>query len=83
MELVQPAPIKANKIKWVIITKDNYETIFKELEKNNHDVVLFGLTDDSYKKLSLNFAEIFKYISTQKIIIQSYKNYYEPKEENE
>ena len=50
----------------------------KKLEEAGIDPVLFGLTDKDYEMLAKNFAQIRHYIQKQNLIIESYKNYYEP-----
>ena len=69
LNISDPAPIKPKELKWFIITPENAEQIFAELQKKSYDVVLFGLTDDGYKDLSLNFAEMRKYLLEEKGII--------------
>ena len=63
---------------WYIITSKNADEMFAKLKEKNLDPVLFGLTDDGYEALSKNFAQIRHYIQKQNLIIESYKNYYEP-----
>jgi len=64
-------------IKWFIITPENVDEIFERLKTEKYDLVLFGLTDDGYKNLSNNMAELKKYMIEQKLIIQKYKEYYD------
>ncbi len=78
LKLADPAPLQAREIKWVIITPENAEEIFKKLKEQNVDLVLFGLTDDGYEQLALSMAEIRNYIASQKAIIVKYREYYEP-----
>ena len=78
LNLKEPSPLEPRKVEWFVITPDNAEEIFAELEKKKYDVVLFGLTDDGYENLSLNMAEIRAYILKQRSIINAYKEYYEP-----
>lgn len=72
-----PAPLQPRPLKWFIITPENADEVFKELEKNNYDLVLFGITDQGYENLSLNQAEIRALIVEQKKIIAIYRTYYE------
>lgn len=81
LDLSDPSPIRTKPVKWIVITPENYEEVFSDMKENNYDLVLFGLTDDGYKNLSLNFAEMRKYIVEQKQILKAYKQYYEPKHE--
>lgn len=78
LNLADPAPLQAREIKWVLITKENAEKVFADLEKNGVDVVLFGLTDEGYEQLAMTMAELRNYIATQRNIIIKYKDYYEP-----
>jgi hypothetical protein len=68
-------------IKWFIVTPENIDEVFKKLEDQNKDVVLFGITDDGYKGLALNLAQIRELLLQQKAIIDAYKEYYEETEQ--
>ena len=78
LNLAEPAPLQARELKWVLITRENAEKVFAELEKNGVDVVLFGLTDEGYEQLAMTMAELRNHIATQRSIIIKYKEYYEP-----
>ena len=69
------------KIHWHIITSENAEEVFKKLEEDGIDPVLFGLTDKDYELLSKNFAKIRNQMKIQNDLIDKYKEYYEPKKE--
>ena len=77
LNIEAPKPLQPEKIEWVVITPDNVDKVWKKLKKKNKDLVLFGLTDEGYEKLSINMAEIRNFINTQRIIILKYKDYYE------
>ena len=78
LAIPQPDPLKNPPIKWVILTRDNAAAVFDQLEADGKDPVVFGLTDDGYKDLSIMFSEVRNFISTQRNIISKYKDYYEP-----
>ena len=78
LNLPDPIPLTLEDIRWIIITSENAEEVFKKLEEAGIDPVLFGLTDEGYEAISKNFAQIRHYIQKQNLIIESYKNYYEP-----
>jgi hypothetical protein len=80
LDLADPAPLQIKAPKWILVTPDNVDTVWKRLAEQKADMVLFSLTDDGYEALSLDIAEIRNFISTQRMIIQKYKEYYEPKE---
>jgi len=77
LNLEDPKSILPKDVKWFVITPENYEDVFKDLESKKYDLVLFGLTDEGYENLSLNLSELRKYIMEQKKIIAAYKEYYE------
>ena len=78
LNLHQPEVADFENLQWYIINSENAQEVFAKLKKENVDPVLFGLTDEGYEALSKNFAQIRHYIQKQNLIIESYKNYYEP-----
>ena len=68
--------LELQNIKWYIVTPENAEEVFAELANANTDVVLFALTDDGYKGLSLNLGQIRELIAQQQAIISAYREYY-------
>lgn len=64
-------------IKWLIVTPENAPAVFELLKKNGTNPVLFALTDDGYQALSLNFADIQRYINDKNGAVIGYKDYYE------
>ena len=68
---------KLESIKWIVITSENAEEVFKKLEEEGIDPVLFGLTDNDYQLIAKNFAQIRHNLKTKSEIIKSYKDYYE------
>ena len=78
LALKDPEPIKTRKVQWFVITPENADEVFADLQKKKYSLVLFGLTDDGYENLSLNIAEIRAYMTEQKAIIKAYREYYEP-----
>jgi len=81
LNLDAPKALKMEQLDWIIITEENYKQVFDDLKKKNKDVVLFGLTDDGYETLAVNFAQVRKYIILNKNILQKYKDYYEGKKD--
>ena len=69
-------------MEWFVITPDNVDKVWEQLKKKDKDLVLFGLTDDGYERLSINMAEIRNFINTQRVIILKYKDYYEKDDSN-
>ena len=77
LNLAKPTPLEMDKIHWHIITSENAEEVFKKLEADGIDPVLFGLTDNDYQLLSKNFAKIRNQLKIQNDLIDKYKDYYE------
>lgn len=77
-ELVLPYadPVITRDVKWVVITPENYEKVFADLQKQGTPVVLFGLTSSGYENLALNLSDIRAFIQQQQAIIVAYEGYY-------
>ena len=71
------------KIQWHIITSENAEEVFKKLEADGIDPVLFGLTDKDFEMLSKNFAKIRNQLMQTNKLLDEYKEYYEAEEKAE
>jgi hypothetical protein len=78
LALPDPAPIAAKPIKWVVITPANVDAVWERLAQDDDDVVVFALTADGYQQLAVTIAELRNLIATQRVIIQKYREYYEP-----
>lgn len=77
LNLSDPDALKLEEVKWIVVTRDNAEQIFAELEKSGKPIALFGMTTDSYEALALNMNDIKAYLVTQKQILIKYREYYE------
>jgi hypothetical protein len=78
LALPDPEPITTKPIRWRVITPDNVDAVWEQLEQDNEDAVVFAITADGYQQLAVTIAELRKLIVTQRLIIQKYKEYYEP-----
>ena len=72
-----PTPLQLEEIKWIIITSENAEEVFKKLEEAGIDPVLFGITDRDYQLLAKNFAQIRQKLQETNNLLEEYKKYYE------
>jgi hypothetical protein len=82
LDLADPDPLKLKPVEWVLVTPGNQEEVFKKLEEKGADPVIFALTADGYQSLAVTIAELRNLINTQRNIIIKYKDYYEPKKED-
>lgn len=69
--------LKLDDVNWIIVTEENVQSVWEDLEKKKYSVVIFGLTDKGYEDLSVNMAKLQKLVKQQKAVIAAYKNYYE------
>ena len=81
LRLESPKVLKLRRVKILVITPENASEVFKDLEARGIEPVLFALTGDDYKALSLNLQDIKNYVKSQRKIIILYKNYYEGKDD--
>ena len=81
LDLDMPPVVALEQINWKIINEGNQEEVFAELKKANIDAVLFGLTDEDYELLQKNNVQMRNQIIKYRAIIEAYKQYYEPEEQ--
>ena len=77
LDLPDPEAPIIEDLNWIIITSENADEVFAKLKEQNIDPVLFGLTDDDYEVLAVNFAQIRAYMIKQKLTLDQYREYYE------
>ena len=73
----KPTPLQIEQLEWIIITSNNAEEVFKKLEEQGIDPVLFGLTDKDFQLLAKNFARIRNHLKVTNDLLDKYKEYYE------
>ena len=61
-------------IKWYTVTTDNIDEFEKNFENDNGDLVFFAISVPHYQNLSLNLAEIRRYLEQQQSIIIYYED---------
>ncbi len=81
--LEKPTMPELEKLKWIIITSDNADEVFKKMEDEGIDPVIFGLNDKDFQLIAKNFAQIRAHLKHTNDLLDKYKEYYEPTEENE
>jgi hypothetical protein len=76
---VPPAitPAQQQPIEWVVVTRDNSQDKFRELEARTGSSTVFALSPQGYQNLSLNVAELRRYIEQQNSVISAMRKYYE------
>ena len=77
LDYPMPTPLQIEEIKWIIITSENADEVFKKLEEAGIDPVLFGITDKDFQVLARNFAQIRQKLQETNNLLEEYKKYYE------
>ena len=70
--------MKLNDVKIYVVSKENYEEFVKEFEEKNGADAYIAISVKDYENLSLNFAELRRYIEQQKQIIVYYEDAVKP-----
>ena len=83
LNLNKPTPLELENLRWIIITSNNAEEVFKKLEEQGIDPVLFGLTDKDFQLLAKNFARIRNHLKVTNDLLDKYKEYYEPEKKED
>ena len=79
--VAHPKKVQLNDVKIYVVSKENYEEFIKEYESKNGADAYIAISVKDYENLSLNFAELRRYIEQQKQIIVYYENAVKPEED--
>ena len=79
--VARPKQVQLNDIKIYVVSEVNYAEFVKEYTKKNGADSYIALSVKDYENLSLNFAELMRYIEQQKQIIVYYEDAVAPKKE--
>ena len=79
--VAMPKPVQLNDVKIYVVSKENYDEFVKEFESKNGSDAYIAISVKDYENLSLNFAELRRYIEQQKEIIVYYEEAVQPAEE--
>ena len=83
LNLEKPSALQLEQLRWIIITSENAEEVFRKLEEQGIDPVLFGLTDKDFQLIAKNFARIRNQLKITNDLLDKYKEYYEPEKKIE
>ena len=83
LNLEKPTPLQLEQIKWIIITYENADEVFKKMEEQGIDPVIFGLSDKDFQLIAKNFAQIRAHLKHTNDLLEQYKEYYEGETEKE
>ena len=77
----RPRQLNLSNITWYVVTEENFEEFKKRYEKENGMFLFYVISVRDYETLSLNMAEIKRYIEQQKQIIIYYEEAIVPEKE--
>lgn len=69
----RPDPVNLRSIRWYVVTQENFDEFQAEFIRNNGEFVFVVLSIDDYEDISLNLAELTRYIEQQNSIIVYYE----------
>ena len=77
LNIADPEPLELADVEWVIVTRENIDEVWAEIEADNEGVALFALRHGDYERLALNIADIRAQLGEYVIILKRYREYYE------
>jgi len=77
----RPKPIVLNPVEFYVVTEENLEEFIERFKGGNGEFVIVAMSIPSYENLSLNVADLRRYINQQKSIIVYYEDSVKPKDE--
>jgi hypothetical protein len=69
----RPSPINLMDVKWYVVNEGNIDEFLSRFEGEEGEIVFIALSVRDYENLSLNLAELRRYIAQQKQIIVYYE----------
>ena len=77
LALSAPEPVKLSGITWRIITPENANAVWSEMQLGNQELALVALTIQGYQQLILDLEALRAFIANQRFVILQYQEYYE------
>ena len=75
----RPKGLDLHDVQWYAVTPENFEEFKERFERENGNLVFFAISVPGYENLSLNMADIKRYIEQQQSIIIYYEEQAKPK----
>lgn len=69
----RPKPLNLHRVKWYAVTPENMEEFLQRFEEESGINVFFAVSVPDYENMSLNVAELRRYINQQKALIIYYE----------
>lgn len=77
----RPKQLDLTAPEWYVVTEKNLDEFLTRFEKENGDIVFMAISVRGYENISLNLADLRRYILQQKEIIVYYEESVKEKEE--
>ena len=81
LDLELPPVETLEQVNLIIVTSDNQEEVFAKMKEQNIDPVIFGYSDEDWELVTKNNVRMRNQIIKLRAIIEAYKEYYEPEEQ--
>lgn len=81
LDLELPPVETLEQVNLIIITSENQEEVFAKMKEQNIDPVIFGYSDEDWELVTKNNVRMRNTIIKLRAIIEAYKEYYEPEEQ--
>lgn len=74
----RPKQLDLADVEWYVVTERNMDEFLERFEKDNADIVFMAISVRGYENISLNLADLRRYILQQKEIIVYYEDSVKP-----
>jgi len=81
LDLELPPVETLEQVNLIIVTSENQEEVFAKMKEANIDPVIFGYSDQDWELVTKNNVRMRNQIIKLRAIIEAYKEYYEPEEQ--
>ena len=81
LDLELPPVETLEQVNLIIVTSENQEEVFAKMKEQNIDPVIFGYSDEDWELVTKNNVRMRNTIIKLRAIIEAYKEYYEPEEQ--
>jgi hypothetical protein len=76
--VARPKAAQINNVKIYVVTEENYDEFVEKFSAKNGNIAYIAISVKDYENLSLNFAELRRYIEQQQQIIVYYEEAVKP-----
>lgn len=70
----RPRPVDLADVRWYVVTSDNLDEFLETISQQRGRVVFAAITIPDYEALSINLADVRRYLQQQQEIIIYYEN---------